>query len=313
MKLRTLFVRVALAGSLLFAWSCGHAAAPAAQTPTAPETATASGTPGLFLYEVSAGAKPSYLLGTIHIGFGFDEVLTPHARQDFQGSERVWLEADVASANPMQLVSAAVLPADQSLRKLVGEPTWAQLVAALKGQIPEPVLDRLKPWMPAMIVGITRMGEVLAELKPGTTGEQRMDVELMGAATKAGKEMHYFETVAEQIAVFEAIPFDEQVRELRHTLSSETTGEGRALLEAFASGDEAALAKALFKGGSVEESPGFYAELLDRRNERWLPRLLPELERGGAFVAVGAAHLLGERGLIKALRERGYTITRVGE
>src|SRR5262245_41914058 len=112
MKGRAGFLALGLVlGSALFAWSCGHAAAPTARTATATEPAkSASGTPGLFLYEVSGGAKPSYLLGTIHLGFGFDEVLTARARQDFQGSERVWLEADVESANPMQLVSAAVLP-----------------------------------------------------------------------------------------------------------------------------------------------------------------------------------------------------------
>jgi uncharacterized protein YbaP (TraB family) len=301
-------------GSALFAWSCGHAAAPAAQSADAPRAAPeATGTPGLFLYEVTKDARSSYLLGTIHLGFGFDEVLTPAGRRGFEGSQRVWLEADVASANPMQLVSAAVLPPEQSLRKLVGEPTWGELVAALKAQIPEPVLDRLKPWMPAMIVGLTRMGEALAELKPGA-GEQRMDVEVIAQATQAGKELHYLETVNEQIAVFEAIPFEEQVRELRHSLSPDSAGEGRALLEAFASGDESALEGTLFmEGGSMQESPGFYGELLDRRNERWLPKLLPELDKGGAFIAVGAAHLLGKHGLLRTLRDRGYRVTRVGE
>jgi uncharacterized protein YbaP (TraB family) len=300
-----------LLGTFFFAWSCGHAAAPQPQTAPSSPAPPASATPGLFLYEVSGGARPSYLLGTIHVGFGFDEVLTEAARRDFTGSERVWLEADVASANPMQLVSAAVLPPNQSLRTLVGEPTWVELTKALAGQIPEPVLDRLKPWMPAMIVGLTRMSEVLAEVKPGTTGEQRMDVELLEQAKTAGKELHYFETVEEQIAVFDAIPVDEQVRELRHTLGTESRLEGRALLQAFASGDEPALEHALFMGGSVEQSPAFYGELLDRRNEKWLPKLVPELERGGAFVAVGAAHLLGEHGLLRVLEQRGYRVSRV--
>ena len=69
--------------------------------------------------------------------------------------------------------------------------------------------------------------------------------------------------------------------------------------------------EALFRGSSMAESPGFYAELLDRRNERWLPLLLPEVERGGAFIAVGAAHLLGDNGLLHVLEARGFKIARV--
>ena len=33
------------------------------------------------------------------------------------------------------------------------------------------------------------------------------------------------------------------------------------------------------------------------------------LEKGNAFIAVGALHLPGERGLIELLREQGYTVS----
>jgi uncharacterized protein YbaP (TraB family) len=300
----------AVLAALLFAFGCAHAPAPEASAPVERSAAQSGDTPGLFLYAVSAPGGRSYLLGTIHLGFGFEEVLTPAARRGFEESSRVWLEADVASADPQKLVSAALLPPDKSLRAIVGEPLWGELVAALEGQIQPEMLDRLEPWMPAMFVGLTRMGEVLQELKPGA-GEERMDLELSQAAASAHKELHYLETVDEQIAIFDTIPVDEQVRELRHTLSAASGVEGRALLSAFASGDQAALEQALFKGGSMAEAPGFYAELLDRRNERWLPLLLPELDKGGAFIAVGAAHLLGEHGLLHTLAQRGYTIERV--
>lgn len=41
-----------------------------------------------------------------------------------------------------------------------------------------------------------------------------------------------------------------------------------------------------------------------------MPVLVPELEQGGAFVAVGAAHMLGERGLLALVEAQGFTITR---
>lgn len=53
------------------------------------------------------------------------------------------------------------------------------------------------------------------------------------------------------------------------------------------------------------------AYLLDARNERFLERVGPELETGGVFLAVGAAHLPGQNGLVAMLRDRGYDVTRI--
>jgi uncharacterized protein YbaP (TraB family) len=42
---------------------------------------------------------------------------------------------------------------------------------------------------------------------------------------------------------------------------------------------------------------------------------VPELEQlhaaGGAFVAVGAMHLIGKRSVLDMLRQRGYQVTRL--
>ena len=54
-------------------------------------------------------------------------------------------------------------------------------------------------------------------------------------------------------------------------------------------------------------------ELLDVRNQAWMPRLRDELSMGNAFVAVGALHLPGELGLVELLREAGFTVTRLDE
>ena len=52
------------------------------------------------------------------------------------------------------------------------------------------------------------------------------------------------------------------------------------------------------------------AELFDARNRRFVEAALPELERGGAFVLAGALHLGGEQGMVRLLRERGFTVER---
>ena len=51
--------------------------------------------------------------------------------------------------------------------------------------------------------------------------------------------------------------------------------------------------------------------LLTDRNRLMVERMLPLLDAGDAFVAVGAMHLPGADGLLALLAERGYQIERV--
>ena len=51
-----------------------------------------------------------------------------------------------------------------------------------------------------------------------------------------------------------------------------------------------------------------YQQLLVERNQQWLVRLVEILPQQPTLVAVGAAHLFGEQGLILRLRQVGYRV-----
>ena len=48
--------------------------------------------------------------------------------------------------------------------------------------------------------------------------------------------------------------------------------------------------------------------LVADRNLLFLPKLIPLLQSGGAFVAVGASHLFGKTGLLHALEQKGFSL-----
>ena len=81
------------------------------------------------------------------------------------------------------------------------------------------------------------------------------------------------------------------------------------LVEAYVAHDDRRLAKAF--GRLWRRKPAFAERLLFRRNELWCERLGLWLGDGGMFVAVGAFHMFGERGLVELLRRRGYRVERV--
>ena len=51
--------------------------------------------------------------------------------------------------------------------------------------------------------------------------------------------------------------------------------------------------------------------LITDRNLRMRDRMLPLLEKGRAFIAVGALHLIDRNGLVELLRTAGYKLTPV--
>lgn len=80
------------------------------------------------------------------------------------------------------------------------------------------------------------------------------------------------------------------------------------------------LLQRLRRGGAVEPSgrgiksgsiwkPRLTEELLIKRNNSWMPKILASLPKEPCFIAVGALHLFGREGLIRQLTAEGYTLT----
>jgi uncharacterized protein YbaP (TraB family) len=58
----------------------------------------------------------------------------------------------------------------------------------------------------------------------------------------------------------------------------------------------------------MKDDKAFAKRLLDDRNVMWVPKIEGLIRTKPTFIAVGAAHLGGEKGLIKLLRARGYDV-----
>jgi len=61
--------------------------------------------------------------------------------------------------------------------------------------------------------------------------------------------------------------------------------------------------------GDQQFTEGFQRRLIVQRNYLMMERMQSYLRQGKAFVAVGALHLPGEKGLLNLLEQRGYTVS----
>jgi uncharacterized protein YbaP (TraB family) len=181
----------------------------------------------------------------------------------------------------------------------------ARLTAALG--MPEPVLRAFKPWAVAMLLSV-----------PPQNPAEVLDFVLARIAMEQGKPVHDLESLEEQVSVFEGLPADDQLTLLRQAVDDYERMPrliGR-VVEAYLRRDLAAI-RSIGEESSVGGAEArrlrevFTRRLLYDRNIRMAERAEPRLNEGGAFIAVGALHLHGERGVLALIERRGWRVTRV--
>jgi uncharacterized protein YbaP (TraB family) len=77
------------------------------------------------------------------------------------------------------------------------------------------------------------------------------------------------------------------------------------MLEAYLKQDLTAL-QTLAK--ESDDFAGIEEELLTKRNAAWIPLVKEQAAKSPTFFAVGALHLVGEKGLISQLRTAGFKV-----
>lgn len=269
--------------------------------------ASAPGPARGLLWEISRpGAAPSYLFGTIHSEDPGVIGLAPAVDNAFTGSRQVILEV-MLDTDAMVAGSVAMLMTDgRRLSEIVGKTLFEQTAVALRSRgIPEAVAEYMKPWAAATALSMP---------VPGTGVV--LDMVLFQRAQAAGKPLHGLETIAEQLAIFEGLPLDDQVALLRDAVEQFAGLDAlqAELLAAYKRQDLAAMMainEAAMQTGDRRLAEEFQRRLIVDRNHRMAERMEPYLMQGGAFVAVGALHLPGEQGLIRLLEQRGYTLRSV--
>lgn len=294
-------------------------AAPAAPAPDAPAN------PFLWRIEGKDLSKPSYLMGTMHLA---DPAISrPHnvVRAAIKASDCLWTELDLKSEETKAAVAAqSYLKNGERLSRIASPEVLQRLDAELKHISPllgAKDFDRLEPW--ALAACLDMLGEELENY-----GGEPLDERIQTIARGYGKRTAAIETAEEQVGVFSAFTRSQHLRILELTLiqKEKDRAAGRDRLQemktVFRSGDLNALAR-MVDDKSLEE--GFTAEdkaladslekrMLGDRNVRMAERMDVAMRKDGTqghFFAVGAAHMVGDAGVVELLKKRGYTVRRV--
>jgi uncharacterized protein len=266
------------------------------------------------LWQVEHEGKPvAQIFGTMHSNDPEILALPQPVVRAFRAAPSLSVEIILDEGAMQRIGTAMRLPKGQRLQDFVPPDVFQKAAAAAEPLGLQPIqLSRLKPWAVAMLISMTPPDEA----KPKGKARLPLDLWLMETARQKRKRVYALETLAEQVGVFDRLPTDDQIAHLRAAAipHAEKRRVQAILKDAYLRRD----LDAIFRLAGQEDHSGDRAlrekvekRLLDDRNRRMVERMLPRFDEGGAFIAIGAAHLPGEVGVLNLLERRGYTVSRL--
>lgn len=266
------------------------------------------------------GTKPSYLFGTLHLAD--PRVLasfSPRVRAAVTGSKIVVLETietgdvlrQAIAKNPAAWRRATIADNDQKAERLLSKEDFAQLKALVARRgLRESVAREFKPSTLALLLDGP-------DCIPGDAKAKSYLDEFVADVARENKiKTIGLETMIEQIEILNGLPRTIErdllvavVRQADHT--NDMT---EASIAPYVKGNIGDLfdwmrsSEPIPGVAGAQIPPAFLDRLITLRNYRMRDRALPLLNRGNAFIAVGAAHLPGKEGLLSLLETAGYGV-----
>jgi len=266
-----------------------------------------------------AGTAPSYVFATLHLSDPRITGFSPQLRAALAGSKSVALETIEIGAvlrgeitnNRAAWRRATVARENQRADRLLDKADFARLEAlAVRKGVRQPAVHTFKPSVLALMLDLPACAMGLPGAKPYVD-------ELVGDIARENNiEPVGLEPIIEQLEILDGLPRDTERDLLIAILRQADRGEDviETMVARYAVGD---IGGSLAWLRSPEPIPGvtqaqippaFLDRLITRRNQRMRDRALPLLKRGGAFIAVGAAHLPGKEGLLSLFEKDGYEV-----
>jgi uncharacterized protein len=265
------------------------------------------------------GTTPSYVFGTLHLSDPRIADFSPRPRAALANSKIVALEATntgdtLARAIPTNRAAmrgALLARGEQRPDRLLSKADFAELEAVIvRHGLRKSTARNFKPSVLALILDQPACAGRGRGRKPG------LDAVIDALARENMIPVVGLETIIEQVTILDGLSRDTERDLLIATLRQADNLEDIAetTIVRYQQGDIGGLLAWMRSPELVPDvaqariPPDFFDRLITVRNRRMRDRALPLLRQGGAFIAVGAAHLPGKEGLLRLLEEDGYHI-----
>jgi len=259
------------------------------------------------LWKVQSAQNTIYLAGSIHVLQEHNYPLHHVFDEAFHESSRVMFEVDLdglsSPLSHMNMLKKGLYLKGESLPNVLSQDSYATVKAHLTElglQIED--FHRMKPWLIATAV------MALELQKLGFESAYGVDRHYFEKAKAARKDIQGLETVEFQLNLLDQLPLSTQEQFLLQTLEDlQNLGpQVSEIVNAWKQGNVRELETLLV---GMRDYPELYQALVVNRNKDWLPYIERALqEKKPVFIVVGALHLVGKKGLVSLLKEKGYLV-----
>lgn len=249
-----------------------------------------------------------YLGGTVHLLRPSDYPLPDEYNRAYEDSSRVFFETDISSMNDLsvqtRMLQQLTYADNRTLKSVLSTEAYTALETYLSTLgMPIMMMEKFKPGL------VVSTLQIMEFQKIGFT-PQGVDVHFNDRALSDGKPVGELEPIQAQIDYIANMGEGYESEFILYSLQDmeDISDTMENLIAAWRSGDNDLLSE-LFIEEMKSESTELYDSLLVERNQMWMP-IIEQMfnEDGTEFVLVGAAHLVGEDGLLSMLKAKGYHV-----
>lgn len=253
------------------------------------------------------------LVGTLHTRHKDVVAVHPTTARALEVADVLVAEIAFDDTLSLRMLPYIQLPRNRPLDSLLGDDLKKRIETLLaKHDDDLASWQRYAPWLLE-----ARLGELL--LPGDELVKTTLDETLQEKAADRDLEVLGLEKLSEQLAPFKALSYEDQVAMLADTVAliekDQAAGRNTAheMVRAWQSGDANAVMTQVQRYFDMdnERDRALFTAMHDTRNARMLARLLKGAKASPnqvRMVAVGAAHLPGETGLLKGLAANGYVV-----
>ncbi|WP_435274850.1 TraB/GumN family protein [Psychrobium sp. nBUS_13] len=263
------------------------------------------------VWKVSNGQNELFIAGTVHILPPSEFPLPTEFDKAYQQADSIVLEAKLPDPTDqeaqMAMIQKLAYPAGETLSQKISVSTYKELKQYLGGLGLN--LDELNGFKPGFVLS---MMTVMEAHKAGLAGEG-VDAFYDKQAKKDNKEVNYLETAEFQLNMLANIGKDNEEKFILETLKemSQFKPQLEQLIAAWRAGDINAIDSLILEQAKSKDPQGYQSMFTDR-NRNWIPQISEMLnDKDKELVLVGAGHLAGDDSVLKMLKAKGYSVTKL--
>lgn len=262
-----------------------------------------AGAQNSLLWEISGNGleKPSYIFGTIHLIAQNDFVVRKEIDSVFDLSEQVAFEIKLDDPSLLTTFQEWIyLPSGTTIKDFCTEEEYQKLKKYFLDSLKTDI-ETLKDQKPFVLTQL--------QIADYATGESAsFEIYFFNKCISTYVPIYGLEMLQDQLNIFDSIPYEEQMDMVINSANNTSYYQASwsSLIKAYKEEDINKLNQI-----SMEVSPELikYDDIfLDERNAKWVPVIESLVMTKSTFIAVGAAHLGGETGVLQLLKNRGYTL-----